>query len=220
MTQYKAIPQATDQRNQSQIDILNNFNYLNSQSVAPNNGIILVDHLATGDNGTSTSDGFHKQVSLLNRATPANLTNAVNAQASNGIVYSQNDSVGNAQLHFYNGINDFQLSPFFPMRIAVNFSTTGANGAQTINGTSFNVANVTRTSQGMYTVNFTNATPSNNYYLTVTGMGTAATLTLWGGLQGAATYATSATTLLVKLAFFNTNGPQDPVSASVLLFGG
>jgi hypothetical protein len=216
MTQYKAIPQATDQRNQSQVDILNNFNYLNSQSVAPNNGIILVDHLATGDNGLSTSDGFHKQVSLLNRATPANLTNAVNAQNSNGIAYTQNDTAPtapNPQLHFYNGVNDWQITPSLPIRAYANFDGRITNGLATINS-SFNVTSVTRTATGFYTVVFPNNMPSLNYVFQINGSLAAG---IFVGSLGPGVFVNNNMVLVIGQL---GAGSLDPQRATFIIYGG
>ena len=216
MTQYKAIPQATDQRNQSQVDILNNFNYLNSQSVAPNNGIILVDHLATGDNGLSTSDGFHKQVSLLNRATPANLTNAVNAQNSNGIAYTKNDtapSALNPQLHFYNGVNDFQLTPCLPLRAWASF--TVAAGVVTVLA-SFNVVNIAYNGVGIYTINLTNAIPSANYFISITGCPPNPGV-LVGSIRGAV-YPTNG--IQINYAQIGVGGGTEASHGSFVIYGG
>jgi len=166
MTTYKDIPLATDQRNVSQADIRNNFAYLMPAPAISATGILPVDHYATGDNTLNPTDGFHKQISFLNRTTPANLTNAVNGQNSNGITYTLNDAVPNPQLHFYNGVNDFQITPCLPMRAYANFSVIA--GVVTINA-SFNVTSITRNSTGNYTVIFPQILPSANYVISING---------------------------------------------------
>jgi hypothetical protein len=112
MTQYQDIPLPGDQRNVSQADIRNNFNYLCTpvSGGVGTNGILPVDHFATSDNGANPTDGFHKQISFLDRSTPTNLTNSINSQASSSILYTLTDGSGNSQLHFYNG-TDYTLTP-------------------------------------------------------------------------------------------------------------
>ena len=106
MTQYKDIPQPQDQRNQSQTDILNNYRYLLNVTTTPKTGILPVDHQASGDNSLNPKDGFHNQVSFINQNTAvASLTNAVNGQNSDLILYALDDSNGQSQLNTYNGTN-------------------------------------------------------------------------------------------------------------------
>lgn len=51
------------------------------------------------------AQGIHRQVTLINRATPVGLT------AGNGIVYSKADSFGASQVFWYNGSSDVQITP-------------------------------------------------------------------------------------------------------------
>src|SRR5437870_3361644 len=138
MSQYKDIPQPADQRNVSQGDILTNYRYLSTPinvaaGVPP--GIIPVDHQATGDNVANPKDGFHLQVSYLNRNTPTNLVNAVNGQSSDSIDYSKLGAGGSGgQKHFYNGLRDYPQSYLYAM---VKFSISA--GVCTIQGNAFNV---------------------------------------------------------------------------------
>lgn len=138
MSQYKDIPQPQDQRNVSQGDILTNYRYLSTPlNVAAGvpNGILPVDHLASGDNVANPTDGFHKQVSMLNIATPANLTNAINSQNSNSITYSKADGDGNGQLRMLNAVID---QPVTYLKAMCQFDATGV-----LIGNNFNVASVT-----------------------------------------------------------------------------
>lgn len=158
MTQYKDIPQPTDQRNVSQNDLLNNGRYMLDVSNPANIvGIIPVDHQASSDNGANPTDGFHKQMSWVNRATPANLTNAVNGQASSSILYPKADGQGMSQARFFTtGNKDF---PVTFLRAAAQFS--GSTGA--VNGNGFNMNAATHTGTGKFTINFIDAMPTNNY---------------------------------------------------------
>lgn len=106
MAIWQDIPQPLDNRNQSQADLLNNARYLYNITTTPQTGVLPVDHQITGDS-TSTTDGFHKQVSFLDvGAQPTDLVNTVNGQSSDAILYTFPDSDGESQLHFYNGTVD------------------------------------------------------------------------------------------------------------------
>lgn len=159
MSQYKDIPQPTDQRNVSQNDILTNFRYLSTpinaaSGVTP--GIIPVDHRATGNN-VGSSDGFHLQSSYLNRDPPTSLVNSVNSQSSDSIAYSLNSTVGSVY-RFYNGTRDYPITTMYAL---VKFSISGSTC--TIVGQQYNVTSVTYNSVGNYTVNFVQDLPDINY---------------------------------------------------------
>ncbi len=66
--------------------------------------IINADHIFAFS--VDTQQGMHKQCSLINRATPMGST----APAS-GILYSKNDTSGAAQLNWYNGSSNVQVTP-------------------------------------------------------------------------------------------------------------
>ena len=163
MSQYKDIPQPTDQRNVSQNDILVNFEYL-STPLNPRagvaNGVLPVDHFATGDNVANPTDGFHKQISWMNRATPANLTNAINGQNSSSIMYPKADGAGVSQARLLNSQFD---APVTYLMASVNFDATGA-----IIGNAFNVTSVTRSGAGRFIINFANNLSSVNYQAQIT----------------------------------------------------
>lgn len=178
MTTFKNIPQPTDQRTQSQADILANMQYL----VTPVNptpgvpvGILNIDHQATGNNSSGTTDGFHNQVSMIARTTPTTLANSYTG-ACNGIAYVKTDGAGNGQLSFFNGTSgaaggqmDFPISCIkaFCTFVAANATTNARTG-------SFNVAlsgnSIVWNASGFYTIKFTNALPNTNFV--VLGMGT------------------------------------------------
>jgi hypothetical protein len=110
-----------------------------------------IDHYPFSD--LTANNGYHKQVSLTNLATPVSLPVGTNVK---GIFYTNIDNNNINQAFFYNGTNNFQITPCLPVRVAVNFT-----GAAVIQGTAFNVATVTGTNP--YTITFTNPTPSVNY---------------------------------------------------------
>jgi hypothetical protein len=153
MSQYKDIPQPTDQRNVSQNDILTNYQYLATSQGGPPagipNGIIKVDHEQFGNNITNPKDGFHNQVSFLDRNVPTNLVNAVSGASSDSILYTKADGAGISQMRFKDSSID---SPVTYLKALVLFSGTGA-----ILGNTHNVNNpggVVRNSVGKFTINF------------------------------------------------------------------
>jgi len=66
--------------------------------------IINNDHFFT-DSIDVGSQGIHKQCTMINRADPGSLP------GGSGILYSKNDSNGNAQLNWYNGNSIVQMTP-------------------------------------------------------------------------------------------------------------
>jgi hypothetical protein len=178
MSQYKDIPQPADQRNVSQGDILTNYRYLSTpinRAAGVPQGIIPVDHEASGDNVAHPVDGFHKQVSYLKLgAIPTTLVNTVNAQSSNGISYVIDgaNSTGGME-HFYNGNRDYPKSITYAI---VRFTVGGSPKVCTILGNAFNVTSVAYNSIGNYTITFTKAMPDANYLPIMTAESTASTV--------------------------------------------
>jgi hypothetical protein len=89
--------------------------------------IINSDHVFN-DTAQST-DGFHKQATMIARASPVALPTG-----SNAILYSWLDGSGQTQLRFYNGANDFQITPIVntgPVKVTgiVNVTGDGLSGA-------------------------------------------------------------------------------------------
>ena len=99
----------------------NNTNFQRIKEIIDNN------HLFT--DSASQTQGYHKQVSMINLTiAPAALVGA------NAITYSIVDANGQAQLHFYNGVADYTLTPpgdLYPSRIA-GVSTLAAGASITI----------------------------------------------------------------------------------------
>lgn len=87
--------------------------------------IINADHVF--NDTAQTTDGVHRQVTLISRAVPVSLPGGTNA-----ILYSWVDALSRTQLRFYNGSTDVQLTPpseLFPMRIYGSASVTGLGTA-------------------------------------------------------------------------------------------
>lgn len=87
--------------------------------------LINADHVF--NDTASSTDGVHRQMQMVARAVPVSLAVGVNA-----ICYTWIDSLGRAQLRFYNGVTDVQLTPpqeLYPIRVAG--ATSLAAGAST-----------------------------------------------------------------------------------------
>lgn len=69
MPQYQQIPQPNDNRNQSQVDILNNFTYLQTTLGGVNGGAANTggDHVFANDTATA-QNGYHKVIHFKNQA--------------------------------------------------------------------------------------------------------------------------------------------------------
>lgn len=76
----------------------------NATNMARLKTIINADHVFN-DTGQAT-DGFHKQCTMIVRTQPGSLPTGANS-----ILYSWLDSNGQTQLRFYNGTDDFQITP-------------------------------------------------------------------------------------------------------------
>lgn len=85
--------------------------------------IINADHVFN-DTAQST-DGVHRQVTMIVRAQPVGLPGGTNS-----ILYSWIDGDGQTQLRFYNGLTDIQLTPpeqLYPIRVVGSASLTANN---------------------------------------------------------------------------------------------
>ena len=84
--------------------------------------IINADHVF--NDSPQATDGVHRQCTMIARAMPVGLPTGTNA-----ILYTWLDSLSRAQLRFYNGALDFQLTPpqeLYPIRV-VGTQSIGAN---------------------------------------------------------------------------------------------
>ena len=113
--------------------------------------IINSDHVF--NDTAQTTDGFHRQVTLINRTPPT----GVLPTGSNGIIYTDLDSFSQTQLHFYNGATDYQLTPLAAAPTKVTGSVALAG-----NATSGTIYTVPPNSYGTIFVNY--ISPSGNFY--------------------------------------------------------
>lgn len=114
--------------------------------------IINADHVFN-DTAQST-DGFHRQVTMIARAQPGALPTG-----SNSILYSWLDGAGQTQLRFYNGANDFQITPI------VNTGPTKITGIVNVTGDGLSAAVYTVPTNTFLTifVNYTTPNAGNKY---------------------------------------------------------
>jgi hypothetical protein len=117
--------------------------------------IINADHIFN-DTGQST-DGFHRQMTMVVRDQPVALPTGGNA-----ILYNWLDAGGQAQLRYYNGANDYQITPIAPAPTKVTGIVALAGGA--LSGVVYTVPS---NSFGTIFVNYTTPNAGNfwRYYM-------------------------------------------------------
>ena len=117
--------------------------------------IINADHVF--NDSAQVTDGVHKQARLINHAiaVPGDLP-----AGTNGMVYSWLDANSQSQLRFYNGTNDYQLTPLGAAPTKVTGTSALAAGASTV------VYTIPNNSQGTILVTDISPTAGNyEYYL-------------------------------------------------------
>ena len=185
----------------------NNTNYARLKT------IINADHVF---NDTSQStDGFHRQATMIARAIPVSIP-----AGANSILYTWIDGNGQAQLRFYNGSTNFQItsgSGVTGVVAVVNFNGTGAIGAQTIRS-QFNVTSVMKTATGRYTVNFTTPLPDTNYIIQICGYSDQGTNGISNGsVNGSVPYNTAVQVGSVRIQFNGSGSSLNDVEAGYLV---
>jgi hypothetical protein len=122
----------------------------NNQNFARIKTIINADHVFN-DTAQST-DGFHRQATMIVRAQPGGLP-----VGSNAILYAWLDGAGQTQLRFYNGATDYQLTPLVagPTKVTGSVALAG-------NATSGTIYTIPNNSFGTIFVNY--ISPAGNFY--------------------------------------------------------
>lgn len=158
----------------------------------------------------AANDGYHNLIHMTIQAPSG-------ALASTGRYYVKS-SAGRVHAFYMDDTGqEYQITPGMPIRAAVNFNGTGAVGVQTMRS-QFNVASVTKTATGLYTITYTTAMPNADYIVQVTGM-RGASGEVMSFIQGAAAVATSQTTALVKIGFQSSGGTaRDVIIGNVTIF--
>lgn len=153
----------------------------------------------------AANDGYHNIVHLTQQAPTG-------ALAATGRFYVKS-SAGRIHSFYMDDTGaEYQLTPTMPIRASVNFDNSGNIRSQ------FNVASVTHTSLGNYTITFTNAMPDNNYIVQVSGMRDSDDV-LKAFVRGSATYGNSVATGFVRVGFAgSSSGNIDIKMGSVTIF--
>ena len=122
----------------------------NNQNFARIKTIINADHVF--NDTTQSTDGFHRQCTMIARAQPVALPTG-----SNAILYSWLDGAGQTQLRFYNGATDYQLTPLVagPTKVTGSVALAG-------NATSGTIYTIPDNSFGTIFVNY--ISPAGNFY--------------------------------------------------------
>lgn len=193
MTSYHPnIPQANDDPQKSQADLLDNFSSINSQ--------FSINHVPLTDGG---SNGYHSQVWFNNiLATDPNLTNPESS------VYTKNIS-GSNELFFQNGTSFANVAQLTGLIVA-NGQITGATQAANCKITSvnhglvagnnltiFNVYGMVQLNKNTYTV--TNVLNANEFEINVNSLA-------FGAYSGGGLWSVSAPTTMTKFAVISPWG--------------
>jgi hypothetical protein len=112
--------------------------------------IINADHIF--NDTAQATDGYHRQCTMIVRAQPMSLPTG-----SNAVLYSWLDTSGQSQLRYYNGADDYQVTPFADAPVKVTGSVALAGNATS--GTVYTIPNNT---YGTIFVNY--ISPSGNFY--------------------------------------------------------
>lgn len=171
-----------------------------------------VDHFWDGDpGGDANKDGHHQFVQMPKLAsTPFSLAVADNM---NGAIYVEDKAK----------IDTTDENSLFYVNSNGHTSLLGIRAAANVEGTTLkwehNVSSVTSSGEGLFTVNWTNALPSNNYCISVIAYRPSTGLT-WE-IQGGGTWDTNVTTTFVNLRFKDqSNIPKNPIRFSIFAIGG
>lgn len=215
MTYNPNIPQGSDDISVSQVDLLGNFGSLNT--------VFSVDHVAYD---AVADSGKHNKVTFVRQASAP----AIPVGSTKVAVYGALPAGGTqTELFGVDQLNTpWQMTKNQSMYLgahpaaAVNFDSAGAIQSQ------YNVTSVTKSSTGLFTVNFTSAVvgPSgaatNNYFWSISGFSTVANGVITGGVQQAANYNTvvDPNGLFLKVQFKQGSGNTlvDPVRAVVIVW--
>jgi hypothetical protein len=205
MTYTPNVPLGNQQIANTQVPILNNFEYIQST--------MIVDH---SWNGTTKGGipGTHNQASMPNQT---DLTSLI--AGTNGAYY-----VSGGLPKFFNNIQLAGLQ-LLGINAFIQFNGNGSVGALNAGGNSIrasyniNPATSTNDGTGLYTITFTNALASANYVVLITGMRNTSG-NIFGFVQSDGTYSDKLDTTGVSIGFVSDSGTAHNVlMGSVLIFG-
>lgn len=167
-------------------------NFINSSGKLSNSG--LQNQSVTINTGSGLSGGgsvnLGGSLTLTNNGvTSISAGSGISVSGSSGAVTVTNNGVTSI-----NGNSGAITMPQIVAWVNFNGTLTGTNAPRA----GFNIASVTRVSQGIYTINFTTALPDTNYVLACTRAGNAGgSFVLSGNYPGSAPTTTSVQVELV-----------------------
>lgn len=159
----------------------------------------------------AADDGYHNLIHMTQQAPSGVL-------AATGRGYAKSSGGRIHQFYMDDQGTEYQITPAMPIRASVNFIGNGAVGVQSLRS-QYNVASVTKTATGKYTIVFTRAMPDANYIVHITGMRTGTNQDIFGSVTSDDTYASSVTTASVKITFFDGSSVnRDAFMGNVTIF--
>lgn len=187
------------------------------------NSIVGTNTASTRDhfwNVGSNEDGRHRFIQSPAFTVGALPTNPVLGTGMDSVFYSKLKVVAESS-------SQQDVQPFFRNASAI-MQVLGIRACAVFNGVgavvySHNVASVTRTAEGRYTVTYSSALPSNNYLVLGGAIrnDSSSTKELLFEIQAATTLTTVKSTALVKVMTRSDGGDvHDPLQAWVVCFGG
>ncbi len=151
----------------------------------------------------AANDGYHN---LIHKTLQA----PAGALASTGRSYVKTSGGRVHDFYMDDTGQEYQVTPTMPIRAAVNFNGTGANGNQVLRS-QYNVASVNKTATGKYTITFTTAMPNDGYIVQLTGMRNQASKVSNGMIAGDGTYTNSVKVGSLKVEFVNDEDEYNDV---------
>lgn len=195
----QGIPAANNNPSSDQPNMLTNTNSIY--------GLINVDHITFG----MANGGYHNVIHFNNQGT-----SDPPLVSGFGQLYTKTIS-GDQELFYESGngvIVQMTANVSILPRAAVSFQGRSSNGACTINYQS-NVASVTRTGQGFYTIAYTTALSSANYYCSLIAQRSSSSQTSLSQLTG----GSPQTTTQVFVNFLDSSlNDVDPTTAQFIAF--
>lgn len=186
--------------------------------------IITADHLFS--TSSSSDQGYHKIVHWVNQGgdlgdnSPAPSTGVGQLYTKTVTTTGISATAGAGEhLCYQRGTNGAALQEASlsacPVRASVNFDSRSSNGAATINW-GFNVADVQRTAEGRYTINFTTDLPSTYYIVT----GSVVQASIVTATRSATVVSRVKAVGSVQITCSSQGGNLDPDSFDIVIYGG
>lgn len=176
-----------------------------------------VDHFFNNTN--SNLDGHHRYVQMPKNESGGSAADVAIAMDMDGVTYVKEKTSGSTtQEAFYRNTSNIHYASGF--KALLQFTVSGTTPTIQF---AHNVGSVTRNSQGIYTVNFTDNMPSDNYVVLGTAMRASATASqLSVAVDGAAAKGTSIKVGSVRIEFASTDSGNstDPLVAMIAVVGG